>query len=168
MIPIVTTSSSTLTSRLASYLDDLLRPIIQIHIRSTTFQNEADFIRKLNHYIDENRMKIFKTTTQFVRIQILHYQHLASYDILLPILQDFLKHSLPYSFLDGLSMKKIFHLTTLALQMNRFYYNNKIYRFLKGGPANFPLIQLLTELMITQWQKLLYDECNRRNEFFGR
>ncbi|CAF2924522.1 unnamed protein product [Rotaria sp. Silwood2] len=52
--------------------------------------------------------------------------------------------------------------------MNRFYYNGKIYRFSKGGPANVPLIQTLSEMFATQWQKSLRDECNRRNEFLGR
>ncbi|CAF1346300.1 unnamed protein product [Rotaria sordida] len=136
--PIVVTKHSA-TAQLAYFLDQLLRPIVQRQLESTTFQNGADFIRNM-----------------------------ANHDTMLLMFQDFLMNSCLLPTIQNFSKGKIFQLTTLFLRNNWFYYDHKIYRFVNGSPTSFPFTETLANIYILSWLKSLFRHQILEKEFYGR
>ncbi|CAF4561267.1 unnamed protein product [Rotaria sp. Silwood2] len=164
--PVVVTQHSA-TARLAHFLDQLLRPVVERQLASTTFVNGADFIRKLNDYIEQPQHRL-RPTTQFVTIKISNFYTMVAHGTMLIALQDFLTNYLIMPTINNISMGRIIRLTALFLHNNRFYYDHKIYRFAKGSPMSFPLTETLCNCYILQWQKLLVQQPLIRDQFYGR
>ncbi|CAM4946829.1 unnamed protein product [Rotaria socialis] len=164
----VIASQKSATSRLASYLEQSLRPMIQAFISSNIFRNGTDFIQKLNQYFEDDNGKRLRSTTKFVTIKILNFPHMVSHDIMLNAFQDFLRDYIIVPDIENLSLGKIFRLTSVFLHNNRFYYNNKIYRFVKGGPISLPFMETLTNMYLFQCFKSLAQTTVLKNEFYGR
>jgi hypothetical protein len=87
---------------------------------------------------------------------------------MLTILEAFFNRHLATLAIDMLSIKKIINLTSLFLNNNRFYYENKIYRFTKGSPSSLLFTETLSNICAFQWQNVLLRERLIQNEFFGR
>ncbi|CAF2924731.1 unnamed protein product [Rotaria sp. Silwood2] len=164
--PIVVTQHSA-TVRLAHFLDQLLRPIIQRQLESLTFENGADFIRKLNNYIEQPGYHL-RSTTNFVTITISIFYSIVDHDTMLLALQDFLMDPCRMPTIENISIGKIFRLTNLFLRHNRFYYDHKIYRFIKGSPTSFPVTETLATMYILPWLKSLFRQPVLEKEFYGR
>ncbi|CAF5022324.1 unnamed protein product, partial [Rotaria socialis] len=145
-----------------------LRPMIQAFISSNIFRNGTDFIQKLNQYFEDDNGKRLRSTTKFVTIKILNFPHMVSHDIMLNAFQDFLRDYIIVPDIENLSLGKIFRLTSVFLHNNRFYYNNKIYRFVKGGPISLPFMETLTNMYLFQCFKSLAQTTVLKNEFYGR
>ena len=94
------------------------------------FYNGSDFLRKFHDYID--RTHRLCSTTKFVTITIDNFYHLVSHDHMLNTLTDFFINDYHLPYIEKIHYTKIVQLTSLFLRNNRFYYNNKIYRFIKG------------------------------------
>ena len=163
--PIIVSQCSA-TSRLARFLDGLLRPVIQRQAECTTFVNGADFIRKLIRYTDEQHP--LRPTTIFATIKITNFNTIDSHSNMLAVLERFLNDHLARPGIENFSIKKIIDLTALFLNNNQFYYDNKIYRFTKGGPSSLQLTETLSHIYAYQWQRLLFEQPSLRNEFYGR
>ena len=132
-----------------------------------TFINSADFLRQLQEFTEDKKRR-FDSKTMFVRAIIPNFHTMLSHGNLLITLKDFLNQ---YSFGDGIenvSINRIIRLTAIFLHNNRFYYNQKIYRFIKGSPSCFPLTETLSTVFVLQWQRLLLDEAQLRDQFYGR
>ncbi|CAF4567441.1 unnamed protein product [Rotaria sp. Silwood2] len=70
LVPIITSKQSA-TWKIGKYLNQLLRPFADEKLHSTTFYNDADFIRKFNHYANtEHRLR---PTTLFCTIKISNF-----------------------------------------------------------------------------------------------
>ena len=165
MKPVVASQSS-MTSRLARFLDKLLRPVIERQAQATTVRNGADFLRKFNEYIEPKHR--FQPGTYFITINISNWSTMVEHGSMLITMRDFLNQSLPTPFLENISVNQIVQLTSLFLHHNRFYYDNKIYRFMKGSPNSFPLTKTLSNIYLYQWQQVLFREPLLRDEFYGR
>lgn len=168
VLPIIAAVQQSATFRLAQFLDQVLRSSVEIFLQSTLFQNEADFIRKLNQYIEKDKGKYFRANTHFVTMKILNYSTMASHDHLLEALKRFLQTTLGVPYINNISSTKIYYLTFLFLHNNRFYYNNKIYRFVKGGPLSFPFMELLNHIYLYDWQRAFLKHPFMQVEFYGR
>ena len=162
----VVVSHHSATSRLARFLDRLLRPIVQIETQSTMFKNGADFIRKLNRHT-ENPCR-FHEKTVFILITVFNFHMMIPHGIMLITLTDFLHRCLPTPEIEDISVNRIIRLTALFLHYNRFYYDHKIYRFAKGSPKCFPFTETLLNIYLTQWQQLLIRDPLMQDQFFGR
>lgn len=165
LIPIVITHQS-VTSKMASYLDSLLRPIVQRSMYSTNFIHGADFMKKLYQYSTIERR--LRPQTLFVTIKILHFNALTTHSNMLNTLENFLRDTLINPTIDTMSIKKFIDLMGVFLRNNYFYYDNIIYRFVRGGPQQMPIIETLSNMFIGTWQKMLIQELSLQNEFFGR
>jgi hypothetical protein len=155
-----------MTFRLGQFLDKLLRPIIQDHRKATTFVNGADFIQKFNYYTEGKHR--LRPTTIFATIKILNFNTMVPHGPMLIALEDFLSQKLVIPYVENLSIHRILHLTSLFLHNNRFYYQNKIYRFIKGGPNSFSFTETLSNIYVFQCEQILFKELSIRNEFYGR
>ena len=128
--------------------------------------NGADFIQKLNRYSEEERRLYSKT--YFITINISDYHTTVAHSNMLTILEQFLKYSLAIPAIDQIPIQKIIDLTTLFLNNNRFYYDNKIYRFIKGSPTSLSFSETLCHIYSLEWQKILLNELIKRNECYGQ
>ncbi|CAF4419006.1 unnamed protein product, partial [Rotaria magnacalcarata] len=64
---------------------------------------------------------------------------------------------------------KIVRLTSLFLHNNRFYYDGKIYRFIKGGPSNSGLIETISNIYLNLMDNFLINQSStKQNELYGR
>ncbi|CAF1049326.1 unnamed protein product [Rotaria sordida] len=157
------------TVRIAQFLDDVLRPNVSLDIDRYTFVNGTDFIRKLNDYIEETSTSpSFCSTTNFVTITILNFYSMVDHDTQLLEFQHYLKDPCQLSTIKGISIQKIYDLTTLFLRNNRFYYDHKIYRFIKGSPTCFPFSETLATLYVLPWFKSFFRQSLLEKEFYGR
>jgi len=162
----VIVSQCSATSRLNHFLDKLLRPVIERQAQWTTFKNGADFIRKLNQYTEEKHR--LRSTTIFTIINIMNFHTMAPHGTMLITLRDFLNQYLPMPCIENVSINRIIHLTALFLHNNRFYYDNKIYRFTRGSPSSLLLTETLSNIFAYEWQQVLLREFSVENEFYGR
>jgi hypothetical protein len=88
---------------------------------------------------------------------------------MLNVLERFLRDSLVAPGIGNLSIQKLIDLTALFLNHNRFFYNNQIYRCIKGGPNSLPLTNTLSQIYAYQWENILLNELSiLGKEFFGR
>ncbi|CAF4675521.1 unnamed protein product, partial [Rotaria socialis] len=165
--PMIMTTQYNATYRLGKFLNQLLQPVIDIHQQGRIFHNGTDFLEKIHNYIDQyNRLR---STTNFVTITIKNFYHLAPHDILLSTLLDFFMKFYHLPVVENIHITKIVRLTSLFLHNNRFYYDGKIYRFIKGGPSNSGLIETLSNIYVNRMEKFLIDQSStKQNEFYGR
>lgn len=164
--PIVTTTKNCATYPLGQFLDQILRYVINIHRQGRMFHSGSDFLEKFYDYTDRSRC--FSSKTQFVTITIGNFYHLVPHDIMLNALSDFFIKCYQLPYIQNIHFTKIIQLTKLFLCNNRFYYDGKIYRFIKGGPASFGLIETLANIYLSQMEKFLTDQSSMENEFYGR
>jgi len=162
----VIVSPCSATSRLAYFLDKLLRPVLERQAQWTTFMNGADFIRKLNQYTEEKHR--LRSSTIFIIINIMNFNTIAPHGTMLITLKDFLNQHLAMPSIENISINRIIHLTSLFLHNNRFYYDHKIYRFTRGSPSGLLLTETLSNIFAFEWQQVLLRELLVENEFYGR
>jgi hypothetical protein len=126
----------------------------------------ADFIRKLNQYTEQRHR--LNPATIFTVITITNFDTMAPHGTMLITLQDFLNQHLMMPSIQNISINRIIRLTALFLHNNRFYYDNKIYRFTRGSPSSLLLTETLSNILSFEWQQVLLRELLEKNEFYGR
>ncbi|CAF1500717.1 unnamed protein product [Rotaria sordida] len=151
---------------LATYLNQLLRPLFDNFSRSTTFLNGGDFIQKLQYYCIQ--LDILLPKTYFATFKIHDLYTKISHSALLEALNIFLMNPLVNGQHQKLSSDAIQELTATVLRNNFFSYNGKIYRFIQGGPLNLPLIELLCHIYMHHWQYSLVTHICLKDAFYGR
>ncbi|CAF3960604.1 unnamed protein product, partial [Rotaria sp. Silwood1] len=165
--PMIMTTQYNATYRLGKFLNQLLQPVIDIHQQGRIFHSGTDFLEKFHNYIDQyDRLR---STTNFVTITINNFYHLVPHHVLLSTLLDFFVKYYHLPIVENIHITKIVRLTSLFLHNNRFYYDGKIYRFIKGGPSNSGLIETLSNIYVNRMEKFLIDQSSmKQNEFYGR
>jgi hypothetical protein len=165
--PMVMTTKQSATYRLGQFLDQILRYTIDIHRQGRMFYNGSDFLRKFHDHIDRYR-HCLSSRTKFVTITIDNFYQLVSHDLMLNTLTDFFIKSYHLPYIENIHFTKIVELTSLFLENNRFYYDGKIYRFLKGGPTSSSLVETLANIYLSRMEQFLIDQSSKENEFYGR
>ncbi|CAF4469521.1 unnamed protein product [Rotaria socialis] len=165
--PMMMTTQYNATYRLGKFLNQLLQPVIDIYQQGRIFHNGTDFLEKFHNYIDQyDRLR---STTNFVTITINNFYHLVPHHVPLSTLLDFFVKYYHLPIVENIHITKIVRLTSLFLHNNRFYYDGKIYRFLKGGPSNSGLIETLSNIYLNRMDNFLIDQSStKQNEFYGR
>ena len=165
------------TEKIARFLyEKVLRSFVFTKMQSTTFVNEADSIRKLNHYTHvEHRLH---PTTLFATIKITSYHTIASHESIVQNLGYYLSdrtvtNNLQYVSITQpqrlyISITTIQALVKLFLENNIFYYDGKIYEFTRGCPNSLLLSEMLSNIYTAYWQPALFSDPRLRNELHGR
>lgn len=128
-------------------------------------------MEKLFQYIKHERNRDdfpLQSTTKFVTLRIMNYSTMASHNDLIIALENFIRKHTIVPMLENISLSKLSQLIDLFLHSNRFYYNHKIYTFLKGAPMNFPLTELLHHVYAYEWEQIIVEQSIMRGEFYGR
>ena len=126
MTPIITSYRSS-TAKIAKYLNHLLRPIVTDIIQTTTFIDEADLIRKLNHYTSvEHRLH---PTTLFATIKISNFHTLFSHTSMLDLLDFFLFMNVTETRLQEVTKSTIKKLRNIIKYLSIFLAKDIIGRY---------------------------------------
>ncbi len=144
----------------------------------TRFINECDFMRKLLDYTN-NKENHLHPTTLFATIKITNFHTMISHQSMIAALLNFFTDHLAtnkvrYQPLETLkqyqsiSIETIKKLTELYLENNIFYYNGKIYKFIKGGPNSLLFNDILSTIYLFHCEKLLFDDPRLKTAFYGR
>ncbi|CAF2793105.1 unnamed protein product [Rotaria sp. Silwood2] len=165
LVPIVTSQYS-ITWKIAKYLNKLLRPYADGVLRSTSFFDENDFIRKLYRYANVDCR--LRPSTIFCSIKITNFYTLDEHEEMIDVIGYFLQDNLATNKLEPLTIQTIRNLLHLFLHNNIFSYKNSIYKFTKGSPNTIPLTETLSNIYLFMWQKKILKEVNQNIELFGR
>ncbi|CAM2723375.1 unnamed protein product [Rotaria socialis] len=164
--PMVMVTKQSATYRLGQFIDSILRTVINIHRQGRMFSNGSDFLRKFHEYID--RTHRLSSKTKFVTITIGNFYHMVSHDHMLNTLTDFFLQCYHLPCIENIQVTKVIQLISLFLHNNRFYYDGKIYRYRKGGPASSGLIETLSNIYLSRMEQCLIEQNSMHNEFYGR
>lgn len=154
------------TSKIASYVHRLLRPLVSKVLKATTFRDEADFMRKLHYYT--YTQAALKPKTLFCTIHITNFYTVASHETMIATVGYFLQDNLATNKLDHVSIITIQNLLQLFLYNNIFVYEDAIYSIVRGGPNTMALSDTLSNIVLFEWQKFITREVIPNNEVFGR
>lgn len=131
---------------LATFLNQILRPLFDKYMEDTRLIDGTDFIEKLQHFSLNKRS--FTPTTRFVIYELHHLFLRITHEDLLGILKRILNRDLAGKRYNGLKQDGIVELVRVVLSHLTFTYDNKLYRFSRGGPTNLPLIEALIDIYL--------------------
>ena len=141
-----------------------MRPMFNEKCKETNIIDGAHFIKKLETYKREGRLKPF---TLFCTLDIHNLYTMLPQDETLRILVEFLQtHG--YTKVKGIDLDTIKELAALVLKENFFVYGKKIYKQILGGAMGSALTLTLANIFMWKWQQKLVDIQQQSGEFFGR
>ena len=153
---------------LATFLDQLLRPLFDKFSQSTRLTSGVDFIQKLQHYTAQ--ADCLTASTRFVTFRVHNLSTRMAHANVHNVVSQFLAHQIGAG--DGnderLSSTAVAELIRLVLSSNQFTHEGTVYRFVKGGPTNLPLMQLLADIYLQDWQRTFVRQVRVNQGFFGR
>ena len=120
---------NTPTTGISKFLDQLLRPLFDKHVRSTTIIDGVDLIRRLETYVENGYLK---STTQFCTFDITDLYTMLPQEESLNVLIEFLVEY-GYHKVKGVPIDTIRKLGRMVLTENVFIYEKKFYRQVLGG-----------------------------------
>ncbi|CAF1531351.1 unnamed protein product, partial [Adineta steineri] len=161
--PIVS-SMKTPTTGISKFLDQLLRPLFDKHVRSTTIIDSVDLIHLLETYVFNGYLK---PTTYLCTFDITDLYTMLPQEESLDILTEFLlEHG--YHKVKGIPVDAIRKLARIVLTENVFVYNNKFYRQILGGAMGSAFTLTLANTFMWKWEKELIRQQAASNEIYGR
>ena len=135
-------------------------------MRSKTFQNETDFIQKLNHYTHVDHR--LTSTTLFCTIKVVNYYTIESHKNMIDTVVAFLYDNTGTPVHNKMSLMTIRNLLELFHFNNIFCYKNNIYVMTKGSPTTMPLTSTVANIYLFECQKMLLNLPKQYDELFGR
>ena len=112
---------NTPTTGISKFLDKLLRPLFDKHVRSTTIIDGVDLIRRLETYVEND---YFKPTTQLCTFDITDLYTMLPQEESLDILTEFLLQHCYYK-VKGVPIGTIRKLARIIIIENVFMYEKK-------------------------------------------
>jgi len=155
---------NTPTTGISKFLDQLLRPLFDKHIRSTTIIDGVDLIRRLQTYIENDYLK---PTTQFCTFDITDLYTMLPQEESLNVLTEFLLQDGYYKVKD-VPLDAIRRLARIVLTENVFVYEKKFYRQRLGGAMGSAFTFTLANIFMWKWEKELVCRQLASNEIYGR
>ena len=155
---------NTPTTGISKFLDQLVRPLFDKHVRSTTIIDGVDSIRRLDIYVENDCLK---PTTQFCTFDITDLYTMLPQEKSLDILTEFLvQHG--YHKVQGVPLDPIRKLARILLTENVFIYKKKFYRQILGGAMGSAFTLTLANIFMWKWEEQLVRRLQASNEIYGR
>jgi hypothetical protein len=155
---------NTPTTGISKLLDQLIRPLFDQHVRSTTIIDGVDVIRRLETYVENDYLK---PTTQFCTFDITDLYTMLLQEESPNILTEFLIH-FDYHKVRGIPIDAIRKLARIVIIENVFVYEKKFYRQVVGGAMGSAFTLTLANIFMWKWEKQLVDRQLASNEIYGR
>ena len=83
-------------------------------------------------------------------------------------MERFLQYNVLEKETQRMSIPTIFRLVRFVLDNQWFIYNNNVYQQIHGGGSDTPLMFLLVNIILLDWQKEFVTHLKHKNEIFGR
>ncbi len=155
---------NTPTTGISKFLDKLLRPLFDKHVRSTTIIDGVDLIRRLETYIENDYLK---PTTYLCTFDITDLYTMLPQEESLDVLTEFLlQHG--YHKVQTVPIDAIRKLARIVLKENVFIYEKKLYRQILGGAMGSTFTLTLANIFMWKWEKELVRRQGASNEIYGR
>ena len=137
------------TTAISKFLDRLIRPLFDKHVRATTIIDGFDLIRRLQTYMENGYLK---PTTQFCTFDIVDLYTMLPQEEALNVLTEFL---LEYGYhkVKGVPLDAIRKLGRIVLTENVFIYGKKFYRQILGGAMGSAFTLTLANIFMWKWEK---------------
>jgi hypothetical protein len=142
---------NTPTTGISKFLDQLIRPLFDKHVRSTTIIDGVDLIRRLETYVENDYLK---PTTQLCTFDITDLYTMLPQEESLDVLTD--------------PIDAIRKLARIVITENVFIYEKKFYRQVIGGAMGSAFTLTLANIFIWKWEKELVHRQLASNEIYGR
>ena len=155
---------NTPTTAISKFLDRLIRPLFDKHVRTTTIIDGVDLIRRLEQYVENGYLK---PTTQFCTFDITDLYTMLPQEDSLNILIEFLAQC-GYRKVNGIPLDAIRKLARIVLTENAFIYEKKFYRQIIGGAMGSAFTLTLANIFMWKWEKQLVHRQFTSNEIYGR
>ena len=152
------------TTGISKFLDKLLRPLFDKHVRSTTIIDGVDLIRRLETYVENGCLK---PTTHFCTFDITDLYTMLPQEKSLNVLIKFLLQR-GYHKVKGVPIDTIRKLAHIVLAENVFIYDKKFYRQILGGAMGSVFTLTLANIFMWKWEKELVRRQLATNEIYGR
>jgi hypothetical protein len=155
---------NTPTTAISKFLDRLIRPLFDKHVRATTIIDGVDLIRRLETYVENGYLK---PTTQFCTFDITDLYTMLPQEESLNVLTEFLVQY-GYHKVKGIPLDAIRKLARIVLTENVFIYEKKFYRQIVGGAMGSAFTLTLANIFMWKWEKQLVHQQLTSNEIYGR
>ena len=106
--------------------------------------------------------------TLFATVHVQHILSMFNHEQAVQTLEHFLTDHVSSGNLQGVSISTIVQLVRLLLDQQWIVYNNKIYRQIHGGGCGSPLMSLLVNIILFQWEKEFVSSLKEQQEIYGR
>jgi hypothetical protein len=157
-------SINTPTTGISKFLDQLIRPLFDKHVRSTTIIDGVDLIRRLETYVENDYLK---KTTQLHTFDITDLYTMLPQEESLYVLTEFLiQHG--YHKVKGVPLDAIRKLARIVITENVFIYGNKFYRQIIGGAMGSAFTLTLANIYMWKWEEEFAQRQLASNEIYGR
>ncbi len=151
------------TSGISKFLDQLIRPLFDKHVRSTKIIDGVDLICRLETYVENDYLK---PTTHLCTFDITDLYTILPQEESLDILTEFLPQ-FGYRKMKGIPIDAIRKLARIVLTENVFIYDNKFYRqVVVGGAMGSAFSLTLANIFMWQWEKELVRRQLVANEIY--
>jgi hypothetical protein len=155
---------NTPTTGISKFLDRLIRPLFDQHVRSTTIIYGVDLLRRLETYVENDYLK---PTTQFCTFDITDLYTMLPQEESLNILTEFLLE-FGYHKVKGVPIDAIRKLARIVITENVFIYEQKFYRQILGGAMGSAFTLTLANVFMWKWERQLVHRQLATNEIYGR
>jgi hypothetical protein len=155
---------NTPTTGISKFLDRLLRPLFDKHVRPTTIIDGVDLIRRLETYVENGYLK---STIYLCTFDITDLYTMLPQEESINVLTEFLTHY-GYHKVKGVPIDAIRKSARIVLTENVFVYEKKFYRQLLGGAMGSAFTLTLANIFMWKWEKELVRRQTESNEIYGR
>ena len=155
---------NTPTTGISKFLDKLIRPLYDDHVRGRTILDGVDLIQRLESYASSGRLK---STTVFCTFDITDLYTMLPQEESLDVLVEFLVR-FGYNKVNGIPIDAIRKLARIVIQENVFMYEHKFYRQIVGGAMGSAFTLTLANIFMWKWEHTLSHEQNVMKEIYGR
>ena len=130
-----------------------------------TFFKGADAVQARRACMGEGHLR---STAVFARLHVNHILTTFPHAEALQVVERFLQDHVPTNEIQGMFMTTIIELIRVVLANQWFVYNEKLYREVRGGGSGLPLMSLLVNIILFDWQTEFVTYLEDKNEVFGR
>jgi hypothetical protein len=139
------------TTDISKFLDQLMRPLFDKHVHSTTIIDGVDLIHRLETYFENDYLK---PTTQFCTFDITDLYTMLPQDESLNVLTEFLvQHS--YHKVKSIPLDAIRKLARIVITENVSIYEKTFYRQIIGGAMGSAFTLTLANIFMWKREKQL-------------
>ena len=130
-----------------------------------TFFKGADAVQALRACMRKGHLR---STTLFARLHVHHILTIFPHEQAIQVVERFLHHHVPTKEIQGMSLATIIQLIRVVLANQWFIFNYKLYQQVRGGGSGLPLMSLLVNIILFDWQTEFVKYLQDKNEVFGR